>query len=509
MPTDRLFELSMLAGYLVLLLWIGLRSARRIQTSDDYTLAGRGVAWTVVLATTAATMIGGGASVGMTSRVFEVGIAAAFVTCGWHLQLLFTGLFAAPKLRGLNLITVGDYFHLKFGPLARELAVVNCIIFLVGALTAQMAAMGTVTNTILGIPYSTALLIGATITVFYATVGGMRAVVNTDVLQFAILVAGLGTAAALLVGRHGGFEPMLAAANEGQAALTSNWSMTKVVSLFFAFLLGETFAPPYTVRCFIAKTSDQARWGVAGAGIFLLLFMPIATFTLGTAAQIDPGVQAAVAAEQKQVVERAAAMGQEISQDAALDRAYQVAFPELVRSTFHPAFAGIMIAAIIAAVMSSADSCLSSFATVIMEDTYRRHINQEATDRQLLRVAQGTTLVAGAAAAVCAFFFNNVADILVFVYDFWAPTMVVPFLVGIFWYDRTRVYAVVVSMIVGVISTVVWRFGLGSPGDIGPALFGIVAAAVGFLLALPLTRHLPLSPLFEPNEQGADTGETA
>ncbi|HUG80378.1 MAG TPA: sodium:solute symporter family protein [Bryobacterales bacterium] len=498
MLPDRFIELSMLVAYLVLLLWIGFRSARRIQTSADYTLAGRGVGWVVVLATTAATMVGGGASVGMVSRVYEVGIAAALVTCAWHLQLMFTGLFVAPKLRGLNLITVGDYFHLKFGPLARELAVVNCVIFLVGSLTAQMAAMGTVTNTVLGIPYSTALLIGAAVTVFYATVGGMRAVVNTDVLQFAILVAGIGGAAALLVSRYGGFEPMLAAANAGQADITSHWSALKVLSLFFAFLLGEAFCPPYTVRCFIARDSSHARWGVAGAGIFLLLFLPIATFVLGTAAQVHPAVQAAVVAEQEQVMDRATAMGQPISQDAARDRAYQVAFPALVRATFHPAFAGIMIAAIVAAVMSSADSNLSCFAAVVMEDSYRRHVNEQATDRQLLRVAQTTTLLAGAASAVCAFFFNNVADILVFVYDFWAPTMIVPFLVGVFWYDRSRVYAVVTSMIVGGIGTVVWRFGLGSPGDIGPALFGFVAAAAAFGVVLPLTRHLNPSRLFQP-----------
>jgi SSS family solute:Na+ symporter len=122
-----------------------------------------------VLATTAATMIGGGASVGMVSRVCEIGIAAAVVTCAWHLQLIFTGLFVAPKLRDLNLITVGDYFHMRFGPLARELAVVNCVIFLVGALAAQMAAIGLVTNSILGVPYSTALLIGATVTIFYSS----------------------------------------------------------------------------------------------------------------------------------------------------------------------------------------------------------------------------------------------------------------------------------------------------------------------------------------------------
>ena len=150
--------------------------------------------------------------------------------------------------------------------------------------------------------------------------------------------------------------------------------------------------------------------------------------------------------------------------------------------------------------MSSADSNLSCFAAVVMEDSYRRHINKQATDHQLLRVAKATTLLAGAASAVCAFFFNNVADILVFVYDFWAPTMIVPFLVGVFWYDRSRIYAVVTSMIVGGIATVVWRFGLGAPGDIGPALFGFVAASVAFGVALPFTRHLPLSPLFQPSD---------
>ena len=501
MPTDRLLELSMLAAYLVLLLWIGLRSARRIRTSDDYTLAGRSVGWVIVLATTAATMIGGGASVGMVSQVFEVGIAAALVTCAWHLQLIFTGLFVAPKLRGLNLTTVGDYFHLKFGSLARELAVISCMIFLVGALTAQMAAIGTVTNTVLGIPYGTALLLGAAVTIFYATVGGMRAVVNTDVLQFVILVVGVGVASALLLAQHGGFEAMLAAANTGQAGVTSHWSATRLLSLFFTFLLGETFAPTYAVRCFIARDRKQARWGVAGAGVFLLLFLPVATFILGTSAQIDPDVQTAVSAEQKQILQAAAATGQEMSQDAALDRAYQVAFPALVRSTFHPAFAGIMIAAIVAAVMSSADSCLSSFATVVMEDIYRRHINKQATDAQLLRVAQATTLVAGVTAAVCAWFFSNVADILVFVYDFWAPTMILPFLVAVFWYDPARIHAVVVSMVAGFFATIAWRFVLESPGDIGPALLGVAAAAVTFVVALPLTKHLPASGLFQPNNQ--------
>ena len=501
---ERTIEYVMLAAYLAILLWIGIRSARKVKSSSDYTLAGRDVPWIVVLATTAATMIGGGASVGFVAKVCQVGIAAAIVTCAWHLQLIFTGLFVAPKLRGLNLITVGDYFHLKFGPLARELAVVNCVVFLVGALAAQMAAIGLVTNTILGVPYGTALLIGATVTIFYSTVGGIRAVVSTDVVQFVILVVGIGVASTILYSQHGGFEAMQTAANEGQFHVTSNWSRTKLFSMFFAFLLGETFVPPFIVRCFIAKDRQHAKLGVAGAGIFLLLFLPLATLILGTSAQINPDVQTAIQNETQQLLRSAADSGQSLSEEDALQQAYQVVFPTLVRVTFHPVFAGVMIAAIIAAVMSSADSCLSSLATVVMEDTYRRHLNPQATDHQLLRVAQGTTLILGAAGAVCAWYFSNVADILVFVYDFWAPTMVLPFLVAVFWYHPSRIYAVVASMIVGALGAVVWRFVLQSPGDIGPALFGFAAALLMFLVTLPMTRHVPRSRLFQPCDDAAE-----
>ena len=485
----RFYELGALFAYLALLMWIGVRSARTVRSWVDYTLAGRNVPWVVLLATTAATMVGGGASVGMTSRVYEVGIAAAFVTSAWHLQLIFTGLYVAPRLRGMNLVTVGDFFELKFGKLARALAVVNCIIFLLGAVTAQLAAMGTITNTVLGIPYEVALLIGAAVTIFYATVGGIRAVVTTDVLQFVILVGGMGTAAAILVANNGGFSAMLDHVGSDHFSLTGNWSATRVVSLFVAFLLGETLVPPYAVRCFIAKDAPQARLGVAGAGLFLLLFLPVVTFIVGISAAVDPVVNQAVQQNVQQV------------------------YPALVRATFHPLFSGIMLAALAAAAMSSADSSLSSHATVVMEDIYRRYLRPKASPRALLRVARVTTLLTGVVAAICAFLFSNIADILEFVYDFWAPAMVLPFMVGLFWYHESRVTAVVVSMIAGMLSTVIWRS--GGHSEIGPALFGTAVATVAFFVALPLTRGRSLGPWLRPQDpyggspHGENNGEAA
>lgn len=473
---DRFYELGALIVYLVVLMWIGIRSARQVRSWVDYTLAGRDVPWLVILATTAATMVGGGASVGMTSRVYEVGIAAAFVTSGWHLQLIFTGLYIAPRLRGLNLVTVGDFFELKFGSLARALAVVNCIIFLIGAVTAQLAAMGTITNSVLGIPYEVALVVGAAVTVFYSTIGGIRAVVTTDVLQFVILVGGMGTASALLVSQNGGFQPMLDYVGSDHFSLTGHWSATRVASLFVAFLLGEMLVPPYAQRCFIARDAPQARRGVAGGGLFLLLFLPVVTFVVGVSAAIDPVVN-----------------------QAAQENVQQV-YPALVRTTFHPLFSGVMLAALAAAAMSSADSSLSSHATVVMEDIYRRYLRPGASPGALLRVAQITTLATGIAGAVCAYLFSNIAEILEFVYDFWAPAMIIPFLVGVLWYHESRVYAVVISMMAGMVSTVIWRYSAGSHSEIGPALFGTAVATVAFFVALPLTRGLKLGPLFQPRD---------
>ncbi len=465
LDANRLVELTALTTYLVILLWIGVRSARQIRSSTDYTLAGRNVPWVVLLATTAATMIGGGASVGTVARVYEIGVSAVLVTCAWHLQLIFTGLWAAPRLRGLNLITVADFFELKFGPLARALATAHCLLFLVGALVAQMVAMATITSSTIGISYGAALLIGAAVTIFYSTVGGMRAVVATDVLQFVILVGGIAAASVMLMIQHGGFLPIAAQVGAAHFEITGHWSTTRVISLFVAFLLGEMFILPYTVRCFIARDARQARLGVAGSGIFLLLFLPIATGVMGLSAAVDPEVQ-----------------------QAAQEGVQQV-FPALVRTTFHPVLAGIMIAAMMAAAMSSADSVLSCNATVVMEDIYRRYLNPRTTDHRLLRVAQWTTLLTGTAAATLAYFFQDIISVLVFVYDYWAPGMVLPFLVGLFWYRSERVPAVVASMVAGSAAATVWLW-LGSPWDLGAALFGVAVAVVVFLVALPLTAAL-------------------
>ncbi len=457
-------EYVALGVYLAVLLWIGFRSARRVRTSSDYVLAGRNVPWVVLLATTAATMVGGGACVGTVSNVHEIGIVAVFITCGWYLQLMVTGLLIAPRLRRLNLVTVADFFGEKFGPIARWIAVANSILFLVGALAAQLVAMGTITSSFLEIQFEQALLIGAAITILYATVGGMRAVISTDVLQFVVLVAGIGAAAAILYHRHDGFAGLLAseAVDASHFSLTGSWSAGKVVSIFVAFLLGETLVPTYAMRCFAAEDPAQARRGIAGAGIFLLCFLPVATLVIGLSSLVE-----------------------------FPDIAAKFAFPALIRSAFPPVFAGVLIAALVAAVMSSGDSNLAAGSAVIMQDIYRRLVRPQATDRQLLRVAKISTLVGGVLATLWALRFPDVIRALVFVYDFWAPVMVLPFFVGVFGTSRRQVVPVVASMLAGVVAVTGWhlwsRFGT-VPEDLGGAMFGLLFSVPVYFITALITK---------------------
>ena len=79
--------------------------------------------------------------------------------------------------------------------------------------------------------------------------------------------------------------------------------------------------------------------------------------------------------------------------------------------------------------------------------------------------------------------------------------MIVPFLVGLFWYSPSRIYAVVIAMFAGLTATAVWRFALDSPADLGPALFGFLVAVAAFLVSLPATRRIPLTRLVQPGSE--------
>lgn len=455
--------------YLGACIAVGIYYAGRIEDVEDWAVAGRRLPWLIVLGTTAATLIGGGATVGSIASGYAVGMAIALATTGWHLQTMFSGIYIAPRFRRLPFYTVADFFGYRYGEFARLLVGGLSLAFLIGVLGAQVVAMGRIAEPVLGVPFSWAAIVGAVIVTAYSFLGGYWAVTQTDMLQFLILVVGFVTAALLGLNAVGGYEGLATQLPPEHFKPFGHWSPLKLLGVWLAMLLGETFSPMYVQRYYSARDDRQARWGTLAAGGFMLLFLPVTVATLGMVARVKfPNLP---------------------SDDQAWSR--------LVTDLFPPALTGLLVSAALAAVMSSASAVLGSGATVVVRDFYQKLFKPDAEPRGLVAVARLFTLVIATLATAIALLVPNVLDLLLYSYNLWAPAVILPVLVGLLWYRQDTIYPVIVSMLVGLGTAIAW-LGLGQPLELQGSVAGFLAAVIAFFLTRPVLRHLSLGKSFTP-----------
>ena len=396
-------------GYMAFIFYKGISKARRIGSSDDFLIAGRNVGWLLLFTTLGATVIGGGYSIGAVAETYSMGLVWAIVSTGGYLHFIFSGLVVAPQFRKAQLYTVAGYFGWRFGERPRFLALILSVLFSVFIIAAQMAAFGSVLSTLLptlgasAAVLTWAIIIGGVIVIVYSTAGGLLAVIYTDVYQFVILFIGFIVTCALAI-------PTLVAKWDTIATVLPDtffmWDGGKgwlfVVTTFLAFLLGETFGPAYATRYCIAKDVSHTKKGIAGVGFVLAFTFPV--FILITALYGRLAFQ-------------------EVEGQQAL--------AEVVKHLNHPVFAGLMIAALLSAVMSSADSALNSATTIFTKDLFEHQLKwRDRSDKYILRLARILTVVLGVASTLIAVLFPDIIGLLLFTYQIWAPAIILPICIG-------------------------------------------------------------------------------
>ena len=189
--SENYIQYAIIGIYFTFIVIKGLRHSKEINTQDDFLVAGRNIGWFFLLCTMSATVIGGGSAMGAIGKTYDWGILMLFVSTGWYLQFVFSGLFIAPRFRKLKLYTVAGFFGQRYDGKSRFLSLILSLLFSVGVLGAQMVAFGKIiTSMIPEIPYFWAVIIGGSIVILYSTAGGLMAVIHTDVYQFIILFIG-------------------------------------------------------------------------------------------------------------------------------------------------------------------------------------------------------------------------------------------------------------------------------------------------------------------------------
>ncbi|TVU71240.1 MULTISPECIES: sodium:solute symporter family protein [Cobetia] len=456
--------------YFAILLYIGYRSAKKTSSSADFAVAGNKIIWPVLFATLAASFLGGGASMGRAGKAFDEGYAFMFAASAFPIATILAGLFIAPRLKRYSgAQTVGDIMAHHYGRSARLLTGVFSLIFCIGILGAQALAIGTVFNAIMGIEISTGILIGMAVVLIYSTAGGMWAVIQTDVVQFVMLAVFLPITMIVGLDKIGGPEALIAALPSEHFSIMGDYSPLMFASIFIAFLLGETLVPPYTQRALSAPDSRHAKIGYSLAGGFGLLFYAISS-TIGLIALV---------------------LYPQIAPDQAM--------PELIRDALPLGLTGLVLASLLAVVMSTADSYLNSAAVIFVADIYKPFINPAMSGKQQLWIERGVNLAIGLGAVIFALYATSIIDALLLSYALWAPTILLPFVFAVMFKIRCK-RAGVAAMLAGALTTSVWKWSgleLEALTGLTPLIAGVAANIVVFVLVYRLMNVAP--------EQNGDT----
>lgn len=441
------------ALYFLAVMGIGLSAARGVNSIQDFATSKSGYGTAIIFATFGATYIGGAFTMGNAERTFLVGIASVLALCGYSLKDIWISRFVAPRLdRFAGALSAGDIMATQYGRMGQVVVGVVGILLSCGIVGAQISATGYVFQYFFNLDHTLGILLGCGLTILYTTFGGIRSVIYTDVLQFAVLAIGFPVACILSVAFIGGPETLLTSVPASHLSFPGpGFTWLSFTGVFLSFVLGGTLGPPYVQRLLAGHTSTQAARGLLLAALFAI---PIFFLTglLGLAASvINPDLNP------------------------------NLALPFIIDEVMPPVVKGLLIAAILSVMMSSADSWLNSASVAFTNDIYKPLRQAPLSSRTELIIARTATFIIGLGAILFSLSFESVIDILLLAYQIWTPTVVVP-LIAVIWGIQRGMRTFVASVLTGFLVSFFWTIALGDPFDMPGILTGTAASLLVFWL---------------------------
>lgn len=444
-------DYTIIVLYFFIVIYIGYYCMRKVSNFDDYAVAGRGLPMAIFFAAIAATLCGGGATIGRVSFMHTTGIVVFTGLIGVVINQVFSGLYIAGRVHNIkNVYSVGDLFGLYYGRAGRLMSSIVAFFFCLGMYGVQILAMGAILQTATGMDLLPAALISSLITLAYTWSGGMLAVTMTDAVQYVIIIVGVSLCGFLAIEQVGGFDAMMLTLQSNphyafNLEPFANWTPIQVTGLFLSFLLGEFCAPYFIQRYASTKSAKDSKAGVLIFSVHWIFFLAT-TAGIGLASMaLQPNVRP------------------------------DLAFTNLVRDVLPVGVTGLVLAALLAAVMSSGAAFINTTAIIYTRDIYNKFIKTDATQQELLRQSRLVTLLVGGVSIGVALAFQDVFGLMIYVFKLWPSAVIPPLLLGLLW-GKMSPYAGAPAVVIGVLSCFLWSDKiLGEP-------FGIPANVIGISL---------------------------
>jgi len=438
-------ELFTFAVYINVMLLIGFVAYRSTHSLRDYILGGRRLGSVVTALSAGASDMSGWLLLGLPGVIYLSGLSAVWVAVGLLIGALFNWTVVAGRLRAHtqhngDALTLPDYFARRFDDRSGVLRVSSALVILV--FFTVYCASGIVAGArlfegVFGMPYSVAVWAGATATITYTFVGGFLAVSWSDTLQATLMLFALILAPVMLVVSTGGLDSAVHAIELADPRHLDLWRDCTVVGVISLLGWGLGYmGQPHILARFMAARSVRslrpASWlGMAWMALCLGGAVACGFFAIGYFA-LSPVLAAEVAARPEGL------------------------FLEVVNLLFNPWVAGVMLAAVLAAVMSTLNCQLLVCCSALTEDIYRPWLGRQATPRELLWVARTmVVLVALAAILIALSPDSRVLSLVSYAWAGFGAAFGPVVLFSITWRGMTRNGALA-GMLAGTVTVVAW-----------------------------------------------------
>lgn len=418
-------------AYLALTILVGYWASRKVKTSGDFLLAGRSLPLMLSSSALFATWFGSETVFGASSEFLKGGLYAVIEDpFGAALCLVLFGLFYARKLYNMNLLTLGDFFEVRFGKKTELVASIFLAPPYVGYIAAQLVAMGLILNVVTGLPVWQGVVMSAFVVTFYTYLGGMWSISITDFIQSIIIVAGLLVLAIILSGKAGGVVNVLNQVPTENFKFLPKFNFIEIVTYLAAWsVLGLGSIPSQDVFQRV-MSSGSVKTAVRSCFIAAAFYLTIALLPLFISLctkQLYPS---------------------QVNGDT------QLALPRMVLAHTTLPIQVLFFGSLLSAIMSTTSSAILAPAAIFSENLINPLAKHKLSDRQLLMLTRGSVLAFSIVATIMACLRTNIYALVAESSVLSLVSLFAPMTLGLYWKSASSTGAIL-SMVIGL---AVWLF---------------------------------------------------
>jgi SSS family solute:Na+ symporter len=452
-------DIAIIVVYLIAMLAFGFWGKTRTKDSADFLVAGRRLGPALYTGTMAAVVLGGASTVGGVGLGYEYGISGMWLVVAIAVGLLLLSLLFAGAIQRLKVYTVAQMLRLRYGVDATAASGLVMVAYTLMLSVTSTIAYATVFNVLFGTSRTVSVIIGGVVVMLYSSIGGMWSITLTDMVQFILKTIGIFCLLLPFTWTEaGGLDGIRERANDSIFDFGAIGTQT-IITFFVVYSFGMLIGQDIWQRVFTARTPAVAKWGGTAAAVYCL-FYGVAGALIGAAASTF-------------------LTDVEVSDDV---------YAQIAETILPVGISGLVLAAAVAAMMSTASGALIATATVARTDVKplllrlvgRREDEAPDADRDV-HSDRLYVVVLGIVVIVIAALLNDVVAALTIAYDILVGGLLVAILGGFLWRRATGAGALW-SMAAGTVTTLTTMVVVGDVLANEPIYFGLAASVIAYVV---------------------------